>query len=121
MKKLILILTLLLTIGVSGQSEMFGKDKQLHFLAGMVIAGVTYEATKNTVYTLLCTIGTTIIVGVLKELYDMKQIGNRFDLIDLGYTIVGGLFSYALAEYLGVNGGVIGLVGLTGVYFRYNL
>lgn len=121
MGKIVTILIFVLISILTWAQSYKEKDKQLHFLAGMIVAGVTYEATKNTVYTLLCTIGTTIIVGVLKELYDMKQIGNRFDLIDLGYTIVGGLFSYALAEYLGVNGGVIGLVGLTGVYFRYNL
>lgn len=96
------------------------KDKQAHFLAGMTIGGIAYEASKNTNNTFLWTIGSVTAVGIGKELLDSRQPTNKFDVIDLSYTVGGGLISYVLTEYVGINGGVIGLTGLTGVYFRMN-
>ena len=79
---------------------MFGqmwkeKDKHYHYGAGVVISTLTYEyvyrRTEDTKKAFIYSVGSTILVGTLKELVDHNQKGNRFDSRDLLATTYGGL------------------------------
>jgi len=79
---------------------MFGqmwkeKDKHYHYGAGVVVSAITYEyvyrKTDNKNKALIYSLGSTLLVGTLKELVDHNQTGNRFDGRDLLATTYGGL------------------------------
>lgn len=118
MKIKFLFIALLITVGVTAQK--FEKDKQSHFFAGMTVGGVIYEMSRDTDHAFLYTVGTTAAVGTLKEVFDSRYSTTGFDTWDLMYTTAGGLVSYLLGEYLGINGGITGIVGITGLYVRLN-
>ena len=69
------------------------KDKQLHLLAGAVVAVPVYFAAKaeNRKYPELWAIGAAFLAGLAKELHDRKQPWNRFDAGDLAATVAGGV------------------------------
>lgn len=117
MKKTLIIITLMLmSFGASAQVYK-EKDKQLHFFSGMTVAGVAYELSDGD---FLWTVGTAAFAGLAKELVDIKYSSEGFDVVDLGATVLGGVVSYGLGE-IGIPGGIIGITGLTGFYFRMNL
>lgn len=106
---------MLTSLGMSAQVYK-EKDKQLHFFAGMTISGVAYELSDGD---FLWTVGTASVGGLAKELYDTRKGGSGFDVVDLGSTVLGGFVSYGLGE-IGIPGGINGISGLTGFYFRMN-
>lgn len=124
MKKLILILTLLLTIGVSGQSEMFGKDKLLHFEAGIFLGGISYELGKiDEGNKFLWSVVGATSVGLAKEMLDSSWLKNpqHFDVLDIVATSLGGLTAYVLSEYVGIPGYVVASAGIIGLGINLNL
>lgn len=69
------------------------KDKQLHLFAGAVVAVPVYFAAKadGCKYPELWAIGAAFLAGLVKELHDRKQPGDRFDAGDLAATVAGGV------------------------------
>ena len=85
MKNLILSIALLLSISVTAQTIQ--KDKQKHFVAGVVSGYIGSKLTKNK---FLGALVSSIIVGVGKEVYDeIKYKG--FDNKDILATALGGV------------------------------
>ena len=82
----ILFLLLLIPSLTLGQL-LSEKDKQLHFLSGMVISSVTYQLvyqkTKNKKKAFIYSLGTGILAGALKEFVDKNEPNNFFDKRDL--------------------------------------
>lgn len=70
------------------------QDKVLHFGAGAVVGGVayavTYDVTKNKTKAVLASIGSSLLIGLGKELYDSRKGGTGFDNADLLATGLGG-------------------------------
>lgn len=62
-------------------------DKKRHFFAGAFISATTYTfvyyKTKDKKKALLYSLGTSLLVGCIKESIDGTQSGNRFDSRDL--------------------------------------
>jgi len=84
-------------------------DKQTHFVAGGFIALTSYHTAysinggnrKNSKF---WGIVTPIVIGTIKELSDTKKGGTGFDVIDLGYTAVGGVIgTYTIDFLIGVD------------------
>lgn len=74
-----------------GQSNDYSNPK--HFVAGMVVGGVTsfftYKKLNNKLKSWAIGIGASALAGVAKEAIDSAQ-GKEFSGEDLGYTILGG-------------------------------
>lgn len=121
--KLITIAIALITLTSTAQLRKPDKDEQIHFYAGMTVSSLAWEYNryhregKNA---FLVTVGTAAVVGVGKEVYDKYHKGTGFRTSEAVYTTLGGVVSYALAEWVGINPGIIGITGLTGIYFTYN-
>lgn len=70
-------------------------DKQLHFLAGILLAlyatvlGIISEI--SILIIALNAIVISAIAGVVKELIDRRQPSNHFDKKDLFCTLIGGI------------------------------
>ena len=64
----------------------FPKDKQLHLLAGFLIALVSLLLGT----TPLTALGLVILLGIGKELYDLIGRGTP-EVADIVYTVLGGL------------------------------
>lgn len=91
MKKIITLLSLILTFTMTSQIQ---DDKIKHFAAGAFIGGgvqsIVYSQTRNTAKAFLWGLGSSITIGVLKEVKDEIDYGG-FDTKDLLATILGGL------------------------------
>lgn len=89
--------TLLLPLALATPSHAGGldlpKDKTLHLLAGAVIAVPVYLAAKaeGRRFPELWAVGASLLAGILKELHDRKEPGNRFDAGDALATVAGGV------------------------------
>lgn len=70
------------------------KDKALHFGVGAAISlGVTAAAkAEGRKYPELWGIGASLLVGLMKEIADRREPGNKFDGMDLAATVAGGVF-----------------------------
>ena len=84
----------MLFISISGKSQT---DKVAHFGVGYIFSSIaTGIVIKNShnqhewVKSLTVGIGTSILAGTAKELYDLYDYG-RFDWEDLGATVIGGI------------------------------
>src|SRR5690554_1728654 len=100
MKKLITIL--LFIISTQAQTQ-FKKDKQAHLFAGMATASMSMHLNEKVlndskIHPIFVAVGSSAIIGTAKEISDSTQKHNRFDALDLGYTVLGGLISYGLYE-----------------------
>ena len=82
MKPSLIALALVLTIPV--QAELPNKDKIQHFGGGAVIGLVVGQIAveRGWKHPKLWAIGSALGVGVLKEVADSRQKGNRFDPMD---------------------------------------
>ena len=94
MRRLILLPLLLLALAApakAGGLEL-PKDKQLHILAGAGIAAVVYLGAKaeGLKHPEWWAIGAAILAGLLKEVADRREPGNKFDGGDLTATAFGG-------------------------------
>ncbi len=94
MKKILLIITFMLTTVMDGQSFVEQKDKHLHFTAGNIAGAVGYtwsfkkhQNKKRAQITGIC---TAFAAGVLKEWYDASQ-GGYVEHEDVLATTLGGL------------------------------
>ena len=89
-------LCVLFVMGIVGfANAQIPRDKQLHFAAG-TIAGATgytyvWQKTKDKNKALLAGIGTSLLAGTAKELFDATKSGNKFDTKDLAATALGGI------------------------------
>ena len=114
-------LTIALLLSTSAQAQ-FEKDKQAHLFAGMATASMSMHLNEkvledNKIHPIFVSVGSSAIIGTVKELSDSTQKHNRFDALDLGYTVLGGLISYGLYEVglphwvgLGIGIGGLGIV-----------
>ena len=73
-----------------------GIDKLLHFLCGMIIALISLIVFKS----FITAIVLTAWIGAAKEIFDMRKNDNKFDWLDLLFTIVGGLLGAAFYVFL---------------------
>ena len=73
-----------------------GIDKLLHFLCGMIIALIALIILKSAVSAIFL----AFFIGLLKEGLDSQQVDNKFDWLDLLFTIVGGLLGAAFYVFL---------------------
>ena len=87
-----LILALLLATPARAEGLNIPKDKQLHILAGAGIAAVVYLGAKaeGLKHPEWWAIGAAILAGLLKEVADRREPGNRFDPGDALATAAGG-------------------------------
>ena|SRR5690554_1963891 len=116
-----IFITILLLIISTKSLSQFEKDKQAHMFAGMATASLSLEFSKDIkLNPFIVCIGSTAIVGTAKELWDSNEKGNRFDALDLGYTILGGFISYILYE-IGLSNAIGIGMGLTGLGLVFNL
>ena len=95
MKKILLILLLFVSVTCFSQVPMYKQfDKQIHFSAGTVAATLGYAAGYNLTHSKfkasLIAIGTSVLVGTLKETYDYFDYG-KFDNKDLLATSLGSI------------------------------
>lgn len=69
-------------------------DKLKHFGVGAVVGSgayyFTYKATENKAKSVLASIGSSLLIGLGKELYDSRKGGTGFDNADLLATGFGG-------------------------------
>jgi len=89
MKKLILLL--LLT-----SCSTMKPDKQLHSIAGFGIGFTSYHVyyqkeKDNRLGSVLLSIGTSLVIGTLKEIADNQKGGTGFNVADLTHTGVSGV------------------------------
>lgn len=87
-------------------------DKKMHFSAGMAISSAVLTVTDNA----YISIGSTVLIGLGKEVIDGSNSNNRFDSMDLTYTVAGGVIGYGLhkigipkAFTIGIGLGFIGI------------
>ena len=64
-------------------------DKQLHFIAGLIICILVSLIFKNPMYGLIA----SVVAGVAKEIYDYFDYG-KIDFLDTLATWVGGIAGY---------------------------
>jgi len=79
-----------------GQTETnIPVDKQLHYLAGSTISGLTYgvvmNITENKKKAFIYSLITPVVIGFFKEVYDSQKPNGVFDGKDFGATVLGGL------------------------------
>lgn len=102
MKKLIFLLAFIPTITFG---QLIEKDKQLHLLAGAASGALAYEiAVGENVHPLIPTVGFATFMGLFKETFDELTYGG-FDVMDLAFTTLGGLASFAILELIGRDAG----------------
>ena len=90
-------------MGVSENTIPF--DKQMHFTGGGFIGLSSYHVAYsinggNRKKSKFWGIVAPIIIGTIKELSDTRKGGTGFDVIDLGYTAVGGVVGTYTADLL---------------------
>lgn len=78
-------------------------DKLLHFIAGILIAQLTYILLSFTTTLHICWVSvlsllTTAIIGGVKEAYDKKH--GVPSLSDFIYTVIGGLVGILFAIFI---------------------
>lgn len=76
--------------------KKIGVDKLLHFLCGMIIALISLIVFKSFITAIIL----TTWIGAAKEIFDMRKNDNKFDVLDLIFTIVGGLLGAAFFVFL---------------------
>lgn len=72
------------------------KDKILHLYSGAFISSWCY-ATKQDNHPVIYGLSGGLIAGVAKESYD-KLNGNKFDVNDIKFTLIGSLTSVVIIE-----------------------
>jgi hypothetical protein len=64
-------------------------DKEFHFYAGAITSSITYSLVKEKKGAFWYAVGSGVLIGTAKELYDINKSG--FDKKDLAATILGGI------------------------------
>ena len=86
-----IVIFLLINTSLYGQLR---KDYQDHFVAGTFCGFAGYTLAMHTKTPVLYGIGTGIVIGGLKELYDIKHGTPEWQ--DFGYTVLGATVSSLL-------------------------
>lgn len=96
------ILAIIFTLGTMCHAGGIEKDKQLHFVVGAAIGSfVTYRCEVEDIkHPRLWGFLAATAVGLLKEMSDRKEPGNKFDGIDLAFTSAGGFSGAQGAHYV---------------------
>ena len=76
--------------------DKIGIDKLLHFLCGMIIGLIALIVLKSAVSAIFF----AFFGGLLKEGLDVQQTNNRFDWLDLLWTIGGGVIGSFFVYFL---------------------
>ncbi len=87
-------------------AQFISDDDKLHFGAGALISGTTYtlvySKTKNKKKAFWMSLGTSVLAGLTKEIYDSTKRGNKFDTGELVATTAGGFaVSISLELFVG--------------------
>ncbi len=93
----ILPLIIFLIFSISLNAQQIPKDKQLHFTAGAVIGGWgTLTVSQETLWKpAIAGVLWATVAGAGKESYD-KMTGGKFDVKDLGATVIGSIVSVGI-------------------------
>lgn len=86
--KLIIVVPLL-------YDPFFGKDKTKHFGASYIIGQIAYENT----HSVKKSVAIFTLIGVSKELYDLKIKKTKFSFKDLFWDVVGGSSGILIERY----------------------
>lgn len=86
--KLLIILPLL-------YDPFLGKDKTKHFGASYIIAQITYEKTHSITKSAIA----FTLIGISKEIYDLKIKNTEFSFKDLFWDITGGTAGILVLRY----------------------
>ena len=76
--------------------KLIGIDKLLHFLCGMIIGLIALIVLKSAVSAIFF----AFFIGLLKEGLDSQQIDNKFDWLNLLWTIAGGIAGSLFTVFL---------------------
>lgn len=107
--KLIFIFFTLLLFGLTmSHAQLSTDDQKKHFAAGAVISGATYTIvyikTKNKKKAFWYSLGTSVVAGFAKELYDSQKFDTELDTGEVFATALGGLtVSTTLSLFVGKN------------------
>ncbi|MDD7886171.1 hypothetical protein [Flavivirga sp. 57AJ16] len=104
------IIVTLILVSFAGlcSAQSISTDDKLHFGAGAIISATTYTVvyttTKNKKKAFWYSLGTSVLAGLAKEVYDSSKEINRFDTGELVATSLGGLTASAtLSLFVGKN------------------
>lgn len=76
----------------------FTNDKFLHFTISFLLVPFFFVVVSNLGYAILI----TLIIGLVKELYDHISPHHVFDIMDIFYNIIGITFSVCFLLFIGV-------------------
>ena len=83
-------------------AQFITDDDKLHFGAGALISSATYtlvySKTKSKKKAFWMSLGTSVLAGLAKEVYDSTKKGNKFDTGELVATTVGGFTASVTLE-----------------------
>ena len=75
-------------------AQFISSDDKLHLGAGAVISSgaylIVYSKTKDKKKAFWYSLGTSVLAGLAKEVYDSTKVGNKFDTGELVATSIGG-------------------------------
>lgn len=85
-------------------SDKKGDDKKLHifmsFVIGAVFAGLfSMIHFPWSIWSSVATFGAVMLVGIAKEVYDMRKVGNHFCVWDLLYDGYGAVAASIIAYF----------------------
>lgn len=95
MKRILLIITFILSTTQFMGQDFRERDKQLHFAAGSIIGAFGYHMYQKEFgkvpqsYSILAGLATGFAAGTAKELFDTAIQGEKFDSGDLAATVLG--------------------------------
>lgn len=105
MNKLITILAIAFTMGLSAQTDTweFKADKQMHFMAGVGISYISADLMGNKdrfsdFDRVAVPIFASVFIGAGKEVYDLHSKKGNPSMHDFGYTVIGGVIG-TFAKY----------------------
>jgi putative effector of murein hydrolase len=95
LKRILLIITFILSTTQFMGQDFRERDKQLHFAAGSIIGAFGYHMYQKEFgkvpqsYSILAGLATGFAAGTAKELFDTAIQGEKFDSGDLAATVLG--------------------------------
>jgi uncharacterized protein YfiM (DUF2279 family) len=103
----LLLSTLFFTSLLQSENLSLTTDKKKHFGISFVLGMASYtyvEHKHKTNYTkqekILLSTSIAVVPGILKEVIDSKEKGNKFDKTDLLYDVIGAFTGSLLSAYV---------------------
>ena len=94
MRFIIILIIAFFAFSNNCNAQFVSDDDKLHIGAGALISGATYTyvytKTKNKKKAFWMSLGTSVLAGLSKEIYDSTKKGNKFDTGELIATTAGG-------------------------------